>query len=57
MDDNFRRTFLPKAKNDEKSVIKAFTESNKESALKTKPKVSIPVCVCVKRSKMPCLDC
>lgn len=57
MDDNFRRTFLPKAKNDEKSVIKAFTESNKESALKTKPKVSIPICVCVKRSKMPCLDC
>lgn len=37
MNPDFRRAFLPKAKNDEKSVIAAFAESNKENALKTKP--------------------
>ncbi len=50
-DPAFRRTFLPDAKakkgkgqdaevEDQKAVLKAFAESNKESALKTKPKVS-----------------
>ena len=39
MDEAFRRTFLPKAKNTEESVIKTFTEENKGNALKTKPKV------------------
>ena len=50
-DPAFRRTFLPEAKakkgkgkdaelEDQKAVLKAFTESNKENALKTKPKVS-----------------
>jgi hypothetical protein len=39
MGDNFRRTFFPKAKNDEKNVIKAFCEMTKENALKKKPKV------------------
>jgi hypothetical protein len=41
MDESFRRTFLPQSKSgDEKSVLKAFAESNKENALKTKPKAS-----------------
>jgi uncharacterized protein (DUF2461 family) len=39
MNPQFRRTFLPKAKSDEKSVIAAFIESNKEGALKTRPQV------------------
>ncbi|KAK7953741.1 hypothetical protein PG996_014633 [Apiospora saccharicola] len=34
----FRRTFLPKAKDgDDKSIIAAFTAANKENALKTRP--------------------
>ncbi|KAF7536813.1 hypothetical protein G7054_g4233 [Neopestalotiopsis clavispora] len=37
MNPEFRRAFLPKAKNDEASVISAFCESNKENALKIRP--------------------
>ncbi|KAI0129397.1 hypothetical protein BJ170DRAFT_616086 [Xylariales sp. AK1849] len=37
MNPEFRRAFLPEAKNDEESVLAAFAESNKENALKTKP--------------------
>lgn len=44
MNPDFRRAFLPKAKNDEKSVIAAFAESNKENALKTKPQVCPAAC-------------
>jgi hypothetical protein len=40
MDEAFRKTFLPSAKNNEASVLKAFADLNKENALKTKPKVS-----------------
>lgn len=39
MNPEFRRAFLPKAKNDEASVISAFCESNKENALKIRPQV------------------
>lgn len=34
-----RKEFLKGAANDEKKVVKAFVESNKENMLKTKPKV------------------
>lgn len=37
MNPQFRNTFLPNAKDNEKSVLAAFAESNKENALKTKP--------------------
>ncbi|ETS78340.1 hypothetical protein PFICI_10402 [Pestalotiopsis fici W106-1] len=37
MNPEFRSAFLPKAKNDEASVISAFCESNKENALKIRP--------------------
>ena len=40
----FRRTFLPKAKDgDDKSIIAAFTAANKENALKTRPQVRCSV--------------
>ncbi|XDG06204.1 hypothetical protein ABKA04_005819 [Annulohypoxylon sp. FPYF3050] len=38
MNPTFRKTFLPNAKANEKSVIAAFAAKNKEYALKTKPK-------------------
>ncbi|KAI1458146.1 hypothetical protein F4805DRAFT_425695 [Annulohypoxylon moriforme] len=38
MDPTFRKTFLPDAKPNEKSVIAAFVAKNQENALKTKPK-------------------
>lgn len=42
MDPTFRETFLPKAKDDEKSVLKAFADANAVGALKVRPKVSHP---------------
>lgn len=39
-DPNIRREFLGGAKDDDKAVVKKFIDHNKESALKTKPKVS-----------------
>lgn len=38
MNPTFRKTFLPNAKANEKSVLSAFAAANKENALKTKPK-------------------
>ncbi|KAI0836387.1 hypothetical protein F5Y06DRAFT_274059 [Hypoxylon sp. FL0890] len=38
MNPTFRKTFLPHAKANEKSVLSAFAAANKENALKTKPK-------------------
>ncbi|OTA95606.1 hypothetical protein M434DRAFT_196467 [Hypoxylon sp. CO27-5] len=39
MNPRFRKTFLPNAKANEKSVLSAFAAANKENALKTKPKL------------------
>lgn len=36
---DMRREFLNKASDDDDAVVKAFSQHNKESALKTKPKV------------------
>jgi len=38
LNDNIRKQFLGGVKRDEKLVIKAFADSNKENALKTKPR-------------------
>lgn len=43
MNPQFRTKFLAKAKNNEKAVLAAFAESNKENALKTRPQVGIRV--------------
>lgn len=39
MNPDFRTAFLPKAKDNEDSVISAFCDSNKENALKIRPQV------------------
>jgi hypothetical protein len=39
-DPNIRKEYLEGAKDDDKAVVKKFIDHNKESALKTKPKVS-----------------
>jgi uncharacterized protein (DUF2461 family) len=39
-DPNLRKEYLGGAKDDDKAVVKQFIDYNKESALKTKPKVS-----------------
>ena len=39
-----RKELLGCAGNDAKKVVKAFTEQNAESALKTKPKVRLEAC-------------
>lgn len=46
MDETFRRTFLPKAKANEKSVRHEFAGGNAEGALKTKPKVGKVLLIC-----------
>jgi hypothetical protein len=41
--DPFRGMFLPKAKGGVEGALTAFAEVNKEGALKTKPKVRVPL--------------
>lgn len=42
LEPTMRKEFLKGAKADEKAVVKAFVDINKENMLKTKPKVSHP---------------
>lgn len=45
MDTNFRKDYFPLVKGRaEKDMVAAFCEKNKESALKTKPRVSFCFC-------------
>jgi hypothetical protein len=39
MDDNFRKTFFPGIKKDEKKIVEAFCKMSADNALKKKPKV------------------
>lgn len=39
MEDNFRQTFFPGIKKDEKKIVEAFCKMSADNALKKKPKV------------------
>jgi len=43
IDENVRKSFLKGAPKNESKVVKAFVASNSGNALKTKPKVSLPL--------------
>lgn len=55
-EDRFRKVFFPGVKaGDIEGCVKAFCKSNKEGALKTKPKVSVDIIACKCPTTLACL--